>query len=673
MTTKHDVLQRCWVHVLPSRKEGWGLAVIEAAQHAVPTIGYRSSGGLTDSIVDGVTGLLVDDHAELVDRLEQLLSDDVLREELGTKAQIRSGEFSWPQSADAMRSVLESVPPAAASAAWSEQPPTRPVIANPTAPPSSIASHTRCVAINDARGATRRRWSRRPGRASGPRRDTPRAAQESCGGAHVAGVPVSTTTQPTPAARADSRVGACQQQPLHARGRASPSPGTVVPQIIRSPVVSTSARTQRGSGSSTGAGPAQANRRMLSAGSTATGRRVGVDHRRRGRPALRVVHRRRPCPPTPQARSGSDRHQRHAADRRRDTGPQPASQRHDRARARQRVAGQRQRHPLLRVPQHARGRARRRRTALQRGQTRAGRHSGGDHHRDAARQQQQRRARNAMTATASPTATSTASSTTAATTAKSVVREAVPPQPFQMPPRPARLPSVPRPGSARAANAARPAGPAWSDEEEPGDRRARPATAAPPGPRRPSSTAAHTPARVDPRPGSADADQRDDGREHQPRRRQAGQRDPEHQAEQCPATTSRRCAAQHRGRHPRQAAVADQQTPVALQESFGDIGIPDRERRRDELAGRSGSGTTIAASRAAPQPATHSPTTSSTLTTTPPSTKCDATATAKSCGRPGAPPRSARARRRTGRTAASTPRREAADSPGASSGAVTAA
>ena len=45
--TKHEVLQRCWVHVLPSRKEGWGLAVTEAAQHGVPTIGYRSSGGLT--------------------------------------------------------------------------------------------------------------------------------------------------------------------------------------------------------------------------------------------------------------------------------------------------------------------------------------------------------------------------------------------------------------------------------------------------------------------------------------------------------------------------------------------------------------------------------------------------------------------------------------------------
>ena len=106
---KHEVLQRCWVHVLPSRKEGWGLAVTEAAQHAVPTIGYRSSGGLTDSIVDGVTGLLVDDHTDLVSRLDRLLTDHVLRDQLGVKAQLRSGEFSWTQSADAMRVVLESV------------------------------------------------------------------------------------------------------------------------------------------------------------------------------------------------------------------------------------------------------------------------------------------------------------------------------------------------------------------------------------------------------------------------------------------------------------------------------------------------------------------------------------------------------------------------------------
>ncbi|MBB2988791.1 glycosyltransferase involved in cell wall biosynthesis [Mycolicibacterium iranicum] len=107
--TKHEVLQRSWVHILPSRKEGWGLAVVEAAQHGVPTIGYRASGGLADSIVDGVTGVLVDGYPELVRELERLLTDDVAREQLGAKAAVRSGEFSWKQSADAMRAVLESV------------------------------------------------------------------------------------------------------------------------------------------------------------------------------------------------------------------------------------------------------------------------------------------------------------------------------------------------------------------------------------------------------------------------------------------------------------------------------------------------------------------------------------------------------------------------------------
>jgi glycosyltransferase involved in cell wall biosynthesis len=107
--TKHHVLQASWVQLLPSRKEGWGLAVVEAAQHGVPTIGYRSSGGLSDSIVDGVTGILVDDRAGLVEWLHQLLSDPVLRDQLGAKAQVRTLEFSWQQSADAMHTVLDAV------------------------------------------------------------------------------------------------------------------------------------------------------------------------------------------------------------------------------------------------------------------------------------------------------------------------------------------------------------------------------------------------------------------------------------------------------------------------------------------------------------------------------------------------------------------------------------
>ncbi|MCX5043044.1 glycosyltransferase family 4 protein [Aldersonia sp. NBC_00410] len=105
---KHELLARAWVHVLPSRKEGWGLAVIEAAQHGVPTVGYRSSRGLTDSIIDGVTGLLVDDVPTLTDAVGELLGDADMRVQLGEKARIRSREFSWTQCAAGVREVLDA-------------------------------------------------------------------------------------------------------------------------------------------------------------------------------------------------------------------------------------------------------------------------------------------------------------------------------------------------------------------------------------------------------------------------------------------------------------------------------------------------------------------------------------------------------------------------------------
>ncbi|MFE6863294.1 glycosyltransferase family 4 protein [Nocardia sp. NPDC057668] len=106
---KHELLSRAWVHVLPSRKEGWGLAVIEAAQHGVPTVGYRSSRGLTDSIVDGVTGMLVDDAAHLTLAVGDLLDDHEARTVLGEKARARAREFSWEQTGNGVYEVLSAV------------------------------------------------------------------------------------------------------------------------------------------------------------------------------------------------------------------------------------------------------------------------------------------------------------------------------------------------------------------------------------------------------------------------------------------------------------------------------------------------------------------------------------------------------------------------------------
>ncbi|CAM64549.1 glycosyltransferase family 4 protein [Mycobacteroides abscessus] len=106
--SKHQVLQRAWVHLMPSRKEGWGLAVTEAAQHGVPTVGYRSSGGLTDSVTDGITGLLCRDQDEFVRHTATLLADNKLRYRMGEAARARCADLSWRRSAAGVSAVLKA-------------------------------------------------------------------------------------------------------------------------------------------------------------------------------------------------------------------------------------------------------------------------------------------------------------------------------------------------------------------------------------------------------------------------------------------------------------------------------------------------------------------------------------------------------------------------------------
>ena len=106
--TKDELLARAWVHLLPSVKEGWGLAVMEAAGQGVPTVAYRSAGGVGDSIVDGVTGLLVSDGVpSLSEGVGALLDNAGLRRSLGDKAQLRAETFTWERTADAFATVLQ--------------------------------------------------------------------------------------------------------------------------------------------------------------------------------------------------------------------------------------------------------------------------------------------------------------------------------------------------------------------------------------------------------------------------------------------------------------------------------------------------------------------------------------------------------------------------------------
>ncbi|MDQ1662256.1 MAG: hypothetical protein QOJ68_2236 [Blastococcus sp.] len=105
---KHEELARTWVHLCPSVKEGWGLVVSEAGSHGVPTVGYRSAGGLRESIIDGRTGILVDDLDEMAAAVDRLLADGQLRARMGSAAVGHAGAYSWPASIGAFAGVLSA-------------------------------------------------------------------------------------------------------------------------------------------------------------------------------------------------------------------------------------------------------------------------------------------------------------------------------------------------------------------------------------------------------------------------------------------------------------------------------------------------------------------------------------------------------------------------------------
>lgn len=106
---KHALLDRADLHLMPSRKEGWGLAVVEAAQHSVPTVGYLSAGGLRDSVEHDVTGLLVDDREQLISAVEALLEDPSRRLGLGAAARELARGYSWEETGQRFAQLLGEI------------------------------------------------------------------------------------------------------------------------------------------------------------------------------------------------------------------------------------------------------------------------------------------------------------------------------------------------------------------------------------------------------------------------------------------------------------------------------------------------------------------------------------------------------------------------------------
>ena len=107
---KKHLMQSAWIFVITSRKEGWGLTVIEANACGTPAIAYNVP-GLRDSIRNGETGLLVDKNNidNLAEAIIKVLKDEKLREKLSKNALKWSKNFSWDKSSNRFLEILKLV------------------------------------------------------------------------------------------------------------------------------------------------------------------------------------------------------------------------------------------------------------------------------------------------------------------------------------------------------------------------------------------------------------------------------------------------------------------------------------------------------------------------------------------------------------------------------------
>jgi glycosyltransferase involved in cell wall biosynthesis len=100
-----DLYRRAWVLASASAHEGWGMTVTEAAACGTPAVVTRIAGH-ADAVVDGHTGLLVDDPSGLGPAIERVLTDDELRASFAARALAHASGFKWEATARGTLEVL---------------------------------------------------------------------------------------------------------------------------------------------------------------------------------------------------------------------------------------------------------------------------------------------------------------------------------------------------------------------------------------------------------------------------------------------------------------------------------------------------------------------------------------------------------------------------------------
>lgn len=107
---KFNLLAKAYLMINPSIREGWGLVNIEANACSTPVVAYNSP-GLTDSIKDGVSGIIVSKNTpeELAYWVEKLIEDKAKYKKLQDGAIKWSKNFSWNKSRKMSLDLIESL------------------------------------------------------------------------------------------------------------------------------------------------------------------------------------------------------------------------------------------------------------------------------------------------------------------------------------------------------------------------------------------------------------------------------------------------------------------------------------------------------------------------------------------------------------------------------------
>jgi len=107
----HGAYARCSFLAFPSRVEGFGLAIVEAASFGKPALGLSTASGVNELVLDGRTGLLARSTvAAFADGMRRLMSDAALRLRLGEEARtVCRTRYDREQILDSWGKLLDSV------------------------------------------------------------------------------------------------------------------------------------------------------------------------------------------------------------------------------------------------------------------------------------------------------------------------------------------------------------------------------------------------------------------------------------------------------------------------------------------------------------------------------------------------------------------------------------